>query len=140
MRKFTIILASCFLFACGSGDDKAKGEITTTAENKEEAKNADQPALPAGITQADYDKGLQLIAGDDCLTCHKVTELHTGPAYAEIAKKYEITDANIAMLADKIIKGGSGNWGTVPMTAHDSVSVDDAKTMVKYVLSLKNMK
>jgi cytochrome c len=39
------------------------------------------------------------------------------------------------MLADKIIKGGTGNWGEVPMTPHPDVSVEDAKEMAKYILS-----
>jgi cytochrome c len=41
-------------------------------------------------------------------------------------------------LSDKIIKGGGGRWGAVPMTPHPQVSKEDATTMVKYVLSLKN--
>jgi len=40
-------------------------------------------------------------------------------------------------LANKVIKGGSGKWGDVPMTPHPQLSMDDAKEMVKYVLSLK---
>jgi cytochrome c len=58
----------------------------------------------------------------------------------EVAQKYEATDANIEMLAGKVIKGGSGVWGQVPMTPHDSLSLDNAKVMVKYILALKNAK
>jgi len=54
-----------------------------------------------------------------------------------VAAKYEATDANIDMLADKIIEGGSGHWGDVPMTAHAGMSKENAKLMVKYILSLK---
>jgi len=86
----------------------------------------------------DYKKGLALIAANDCLTCHKVDEKVTGPAYRDVANKYENTDANVKMLAQKVIKGGSGNWGTVPMTPHPALSEADAEQMVKYVLLLRN--
>ncbi|HCN83750.1 MAG TPA: cytochrome c class I, partial [Sphingobacteriaceae bacterium] len=45
-----------------------------------------------------------------CLVCHKLNEKLIGPAYSDVAKKYPSTPANINMLADKIIKGGSGVW------------------------------
>jgi cytochrome c len=54
-----------------------------------------------------------------------------------VAEKYPNTAENVSMLAGKVIKGGSGNWGTVPMTAHPAISPEDAATMVKYVLMLK---
>ena len=44
------------------------------------------------------------------------------------------------MLAGKIIKGGTGVWGQVPMLPHDGLPQEDAEAMVKYVLSLKNQK
>jgi cytochrome c len=81
-----------------------------------------------------------MIVSLDCTTCHKINEKNIGPAYTDVAKKYETTDANIDMLAQKVIKGGSGNWGSVPMTPHPAVSVDSAKEMVRYILNLKNAK
>lgn len=86
----------------------------------------------------DYKKGLDLIASNDCLTCHKVDEKVTGPAYRDVANKYDNTDANVKMLAQKVITGGSGNWGAVAMTPHPSLSQADAEQMVKYILLLKN--
>jgi len=44
------------------------------------------------------------------------------------------------MLADKIIKGGQGNWGQIPMTAHTDISQADAEMMARYVLSLDGEK
>jgi cytochrome c len=61
----------------------------------------------------------------------------TGPAYKEVAAKYENTDANVTLLAEKIIKGGQGNWGNIPMTPHPTLNEADAKQMVKYILLLK---
>lgn len=81
--------------------------------------------------------GEKLIAKSDCVGCHKLDKKLIGPSYIDIAKKYSNTDKNVAYLADKIIKGGSGVWGTMPMSAHSSIKKEDAKAMAKYILSLK---
>lgn len=78
-----------------------------------------------------------LIQNADCFSCHNKDEKMVGPSYKEIATKYKSTDANIVMLAAKIINGGAGNWGQVPMSAHVGVSKEDAKEMVKFILSQK---
>ena len=78
-----------------------------------------------------------MVAGSDCLTCHKVDEKVIGPSYRDVANKYENTEANVKMLAEKIIKGGKGVWGEVAMTAHPAVTQADAEQMVKYILLLK---
>ena len=125
----SVIVAACY--SCGNNDTKPTTGGTDSTAGKPAATN-DVSKNP------DYQKGLALIAGDNCLTCHKVDETSTGPAYRDVANKYPADDATITMLADKIIKGGSGNWGSVPMTAHDTLSADNAKSMVKYILLLKN--
>jgi cytochrome c len=129
MKKLVVFAALCTAVACGSADNK-KGTEEKPAEGANTA-----PAPAAGSAN---EKGLDMIVSLDCTTCHKINEKNIGPAYADVAKKYEATDANIETLANKVIKGGSGNWGTVPMTPHPSLSVDSAKEMVRYILSLKN--
>jgi len=52
--------------------------------------------------------------------------------------KYAGVDTAVTYLAKKIIAGGSGVWGSVPMTAHPELSQADAEQMVKYILLLKN--
>lgn len=81
------------------------------------------------------EKGEVLIAGSDCFACHAAHEKLVGPAYAEIAKKYGEKD--IPQLVDKIIAGGSGVWGDIPMTPHPGMEKADAEAMVRYVLSIK---
>jgi len=81
--------------------------------------------------------GEKLINKSDCIGCHNKVNKIIGPSYVEIAKKYPATEKNINYLADKIIKGGTGVWGTMPMTAHSTLKPADAKLMVKYILSLK---
>ena len=114
-----------FIGACGDNAGTEKKDTKTETVAAEPSANPD------------YQKGLELVAKSDCLTCHKVSEKLTGPAYKEVAAKYESTDANIAMLSEKIIKGGQGVWGPIPMTPHPALSEADAKQMVKYILLLK---
>lgn len=92
---------------------------------------------PEAATSSDASKheGLQLIEGTDCLTCHKIDSKLIGPSYQEVATKY--TDADLDILAQKIIDGGKGNWGEIPMTPHTGLSKENARQMVKYILSLK---
>ena len=89
--------------------------------------------IPAAISQ----KGEVLIAYSDCYTCHKEDKKSMGPAFKDIAKRYPVQRVYIDMLAQKIIMGGSGIWGHAVMSAHPEVSNKDAKTMVNYILSLK---
>jgi len=95
-------------------------------------------AEPAAAEKADIDAGKQLLATSDCLTCHKVQEKVVGPAYADVARKYPASDTNIGLLANKIISGGGGVWGPAPMTPHASLSQEDARKMVRYILSLSS--
>lgn len=119
------LMAAVFLAACGGSETPKPAEGETVAKN-DLSKNPD------------YEKGLALVGKSDCLTCHKVNEASTGPAYADVAAKYaDAADTTITRLANTIIKGGSGHWGAVPMTPHPGISEDDAKQMVKYVLLLK---
>jgi cytochrome c len=82
------------------------------------------------------EEGKALVEASDCKTCHSINNRIIGPAHMDVAKKYETTDANVEMLANRIIKGGSGAWGETPMNAHADLSQEDAKKMARYVLSL----
>lgn len=86
---------------------------------------------------ANADPGLAIVKGSDCFTCHRVGQKLIGPAYKDVAAKYKgADDAKITELAKKVIAGGAGNWGNVPMRAHPTLSEEDAKKAVKWVLSL----
>ena len=97
---------------------------------------------PAKNISADpnYQKGKILVASSDCLTCHEINGTAIGPSYTAIANKYDNTDANVTMLSQKIIAGGSGHWGATPMAMHPDITQDNAKTMVRYILLLRTKK
>lgn len=77
-----------------------------------------------------------LFAKSDCNTCHNRDVKTVGPAYVDIAKKYDNSPQVTDQLVEKVIKGGAGNWGNVPMTPHPNLPKEDAATMVSYILSL----
>ena len=91
----------------------------------------------AADNSADIKKGEALVSKSDCLACHKLQDRLVGPSYKEVANKYPNNDATINQLASKIKKGGSGVWGAIPMSPHPTLSDDDAKAMVKYILTVK---
>ncbi|MFC6267922.1 c-type cytochrome [Frigoriflavimonas asaccharolytica] len=80
-------------------------------------------------------EGKVLIEKADCLGCHKLNETMIGPSYVDVAKKYDYKDLNY--LAKKIVDGGSGVWGAVPMAAHNGLSQENSQKMVYYILSTK---
>ena len=78
-----------------------------------------------------------LAKAKNCMACHAVDKKVVGPAYKDVAKKYA-GDAKAAdMLAAKVIKGGAGVWGPVPMPANAQVNEAESKKLVAWVLSLK---
>lgn len=133
--NLALLAVAGLTFACGGGEKAAETTAETAApavapaqEISLEDKYKDDPV---------YIKGLEKIKSSDCTSCHMVERKIVGPSYAEVAAKYENNDENVAMLAKKVIEGGVGVWGEVPMPPHPALSEDDAKDMVRYVLLLK---
>lgn len=91
-------------------------------------------AAPAQSKNTVAAKGKQLMEQADCKVCHKEKEQLVGPSFEAIAKKYPHNPATINTLANKVIKGGSGNWGEAAMIAHPNLKLEDAKAMVTYIL------
>ena len=78
-----------------------------------------------------------LAKAKNCMACHAVDKKLVGPSYKDVAKKYA-GDAKAAdMLATKIMKGGSGVWGAIPMPANPQVNEADAKKLAAWVLAQK---
>lgn len=81
-------------------------------------------------------EGKILLEINDCKTCHHPVNKGIGPPHTTVAEKYEYTDDNVTLLAKRIIQGGSGTWGDVPMNPHPDLSQEDAEKIARYVLSL----
>nr|WP_315467199.1 c-type cytochrome [uncultured Undibacterium sp.] len=78
-----------------------------------------------------------LAKSKNCMACHSVDAKLVGPAFKDVAKKYAGDKTAEAKLVTKVLKGGSGVWGAIPMPANAQVSEADAKTLVKWILSVK---
>jgi len=160
MKKVVLFLSACALLAACDSGYKPDGADTARANDKTgagtgvlDSDSAADRRLSAVNEQAQVDTnamkigtahtggvtsvGAKLIASSDCLGCHKEDVKLVGPAYKDVAAKYPATEANITMLANRVITGGKGHWGEIPMSAHPALSLSDAKEMTKYVLSLR---
>jgi cytochrome c len=80
---------------------------------------------------------LALATSKNCMACHAMDKKLVGPAYKDVAAKYAGQKDAVDKLAVKIMKGGSGVWGPVPMPANTQVNEADAKKLAAWVLSLK---
>ena len=87
-------------------------------------------AAPAYADQA-------LATAKNCMTCHAIATKLVGPAYKDVAAKYAGQKDAVDKLAQKVMKGGAGVWGQVPMPANAQVNEAEAKQLVTWVLSLK---
>jgi len=78
-----------------------------------------------------------LAKSKNCMACHSVDKKIVGPAYKDVAAKYAGQKDAEAKLAEKVIKGGKGSWGEVPMPPNTTVKPEEATKLVKWILSLK---
>lgn len=87
-------------------------------------------AAPAFADQA-------LASAKNCMSCHTIAKKLVGPSFKEVAAKYAGQAGAVDKLAAKIMKGGSGVYGPVPMPANTQVNEAEAKTLAAWVLSQK---
>jgi len=94
-------------------------------------------ASKSGNVATKFLKGKSLIDGSDCKSCHDLEKKSIGPSYKMVAERYAAAGENsVGFLAEKIIKGGNGNWGHSLMAAHPQHSKAETSEMVRYILSL----
>lgn len=83
-----------------------------------------------------FSRGQNLIARSDCKSCHLVDKKSVGPAYIDVARRYQGNAKEQERIAKKIITGGAGVWGDHAMSAHPQIQEADAALMVKYIMGL----
>ncbi len=88
-------------------------------------------ASSSAFAQADLAKA------KNCMACHAAATKLVGPAYKDVAAKYAGQKGAEDKLVAKVMKGGSGAWGPVPMPANPQVSEAEARSLVKWVLATK---
>lgn len=150
-KKLVAAFSVCaVMYACGSAPEENKKPISSSVNPQIGGVKAEKAAAPETSTAPAADStvaapvkdnsaaiaaGKKLISGSDCLACHQEKQKLVGPAYADVAKKYK--EADVAKLAKKVIDGGMGVWGQVPMSPHPTVTQADAESMIHYILSIK---
>jgi cytochrome c len=80
---------------------------------------------------------LALATAKNCMACHAVDKKLVGPSYKDVAAKYNGQKDAVDRLAVKIVKGGAGVWGPVPMPANAQVSEAEAKKLAAWVMTQK---
>lgn len=80
---------------------------------------------------------MALATAKNCMACHAADKKLVGPSYKDVAAKYAGQADAVEKLSGKIIKGGSGVWGPVPMPANAQVSADEAKKLVTWIMTQK---
>jgi cytochrome c len=129
-------------------NDKEDGSSTDGRIKPEDAivtfeymKGFDMTHIAQGHQSAPVElPGKALIEKSDCKSCHMIDQKSAGPSYKDVAAKYASEKGAVDQLAAKIIRGGSGVWGTTEMAAHPQISDADAIKMVQYILSLADAK
>ncbi len=137
--------------ASGSASSAANGssQMAQAAPSGSGTAGAAAGAAPAaaaagGSTQAggaqpvSQEQALALMKKDNCSACHAVDKKLVGPSYKDVAAKYKDDPQAEAKLIEKVVKGGSGVWGPVPMPPHPTVPKDDIKTIVDWILAGAN--
>jgi cytochrome c len=79
----------------------------------------------------------ELAKARNCMNCHGLDRKIVGPAFKDVAARYAGKADAVPMLAAKIVKGGGGAWGPVPMAANPGVSAEDARKLAAWVLTVK---
>ena len=79
---------------------------------------------------------MKLATDSGCTACHAIDKKVIGPAYKEVAKKYKGDAKAPAVLADKVIKGGQGVWGPIPMPPNPKITPDVATKLVAWIMTL----
>jgi cytochrome c len=134
--KKLIVGALCMMFALFICHASAQVKKKTIVKKKPVAAAAKPAPKPPFATAQEIEDGKGLIAKSDCLACHKVDEKLVGPPYTAVAGKYPQNQSSVTELSKKIVSGGSGVWGPVPMAPHPAITPEDADKMIKYILTL----
>ena len=133
--SFSLICLSLLLISCNSNEKEE--QILSEGEIRQKNYIRKIPGKDEHVPDSVLSKGEVLIAYAGCYDCHRIDKKSKGPAFKDIAKRYPIKPAYRDLLARKIISGGFGSWGNPVMAPHPHISLENAQTMVYYILSLE---
>jgi cytochrome c len=119
-------------------DDTAKRkDLSDLYVSADYIEGNDKAAVPQGHQILDAAAvGKNLMLSLDCKTCHKTDEKSIGPAFRDVALRYQKDPNMMSYLSQKVIKGGSGKWGEVAMPAHPSLKEEDIRQIIGWIQTL----
>ena len=91
-------------------------------------------AAPSPIAETSPQAALALAQKYSCTACHGVDNKIVGPAFVDVAKKYEGKPDAVSYLTAQIKAGGSGVWGAIPMPPQ-SLSEAEASVIGQWLAS-----
>lgn len=95
-------------------------------------------ALALGLTISNHAfADVALATTKNCMACHAVEKKVLGPSFKDVASKYADKPDAVTKLAEKIVKGGGGVWGPVPMPANPQVSAAEATKLATWIMNQK---
>ena len=71
-----------------------------------------------------------------CTNCHAIDKKVMGPSWQAVADKYRGDAGAAGRLNTKMVKGGGGVWGPIPMPATPKLTDAEAKELVAFILGL----
>lgn len=85
---------------------------------------------------ADVSRGPAALAREsNCLACHATASRMVGPSFREVADRYRGDAKAEATLSGRVRVGVQGNWGAIPMPPHPNLSDEDARSLIRWILS-----
>lgn len=143
IKTLLVSMLAIFVAACSpSNDENAEAEaVPAPTEQAVSAPVKPPEKAPATSAIKVTDELAELSALEaklskiGCFACHAVDDKRIGPSYRSIAERYRgqpVTET----LVGKIIKGGGGVWGPIPMTSHPHLSAEVLTPLVDQILAL----
>ena len=83
----------------------------------------------------DAAKANELAKAKNCFSCHALDKKLVGPAFKDVAAKYTGNKEAQATLSKKVVGGGGGVWGPIPMPPNP-VKEEEAKMLVEWILGM----
>lgn len=121
--------------ADGAAAPSGGPEAGATSESAPPAASGAAQEAGGAVQPVSEEQALALMKKHNCSSCHAVEKKLIGPSYREVAQKYQGDPAAEQQLIDKVVKGGSGVWGPVPMPPHPNVPREDVQAVVDWILA-----
>ena len=129
LRLSLAILVAVSLTGCGSENNSAA--VTESAAE----------AMPeVAAVEAPIEVNPELLAADlkslGCYACHAIETKRVGPSYRAVAEKYRDQSDVVPNLVAKVINGGGGVWGPIPMVTHPHLKSEQLTPLIERILRL----